>query len=122
MQAKKTEFMDRLKQARSNKRFSQNELTNLVSVHVTNISRYERGENGPTTDVLTKMANALDTTAEYLMSGSASEAADSNISYKKLLTLFKKVSALPGDKKKIAKEFLEAFVFKTDYRKGWFLK
>lgn len=26
----------------------------------------------------------------------------------------KKVSSLPGDKKKMVKEFLEAFVFKTD--------
>lgn len=105
---------DRLKQARSNKGLSQNELANLVGVHVTNISRYERGENRPTTDVLTKLANALDTTADYLMSGSTSEAADSNISDKELLTLFKKVSSLPGDKKKMVKEFLEAFVFKTD--------
>jgi hypothetical protein len=48
------------------------------------------------------------------MGGSTHEAADSNISDKELLTLFKKVSSLPPDRKKIAKEFLEAFVFKTD--------
>lgn len=63
------DFKDRLKQARANKNLSQNELANLISVHVTNISRYERGENRPTTDVLTKLANALDTTTDYLMSG-----------------------------------------------------
>ncbi len=108
------DFRDRLKQARATKNLSQNELATLVGVHVTNISRYERGENRPTTDVLTKLANALDTTADYLMSGSTSEAADSNISDKELLTLFKKVSSLPGDKKKVVKEFLEAFVFRTD--------
>jgi len=108
------DFKDRLKQARANKNLSQSELANLVGVHVTNISRYERGENRPTTEVLTKLANALDTTADYLMGGSTHEAADSNISDKELLSLFKKVSALPTEKKKIVKEFLEAFVFKTD--------
>ena len=108
------DFKERLKQARTTKKFSQNELANLVGVHVTNISRYERGENRPTTDVLTKLANALDTTADYLMSGSTHEAADSNISDKELLTLFQKVSSLPSNKKKIVKEFLEVFVFRSD--------
>jgi transcriptional regulator with XRE-family HTH domain len=108
------DFKDRLKQARATKNLSQNELAISVGVHVTNISRYERGENRPTTDVLTKLANALDTTADYLMSGSTTEAAGNNISDKELLTLFKKVNALPTDRKKIVKELLEAFVFRTD--------
>ena len=110
----KTDFKDRIKQARNNKGLSQNELANAIGVHVTNISRYERGENRPTTDVLTKLANALDTTADYLMSGSTHEAATNNISDKELLNLFKKISSLPTERKKIVKEFLEAFVFKTD--------
>jgi transcriptional regulator with XRE-family HTH domain len=110
----KTDFKDRLKQARGSKGLSQNELASTIGVHVTNISRYERGENRPTTDVLTKLANTLDVTADYLMNGSTSEAASNNISDKELLTLFKKVSSLPIERKKIVKEFLEAFVFRTD--------
>jgi transcriptional regulator with XRE-family HTH domain len=110
----KTDFKDRLKQARGNKGLSQNELANAIGVHVTNISRYERGENRPTTDVLTKLANALDTTSDFLMNGSTNEAADSNISDKELLSLFKKISGLPTERKKMVKEFLEAFVFKAD--------
>lgn len=107
-------FKDRLKQARSGKQLSQNELAKTVGVHVTNISRYERGENRPTTDVLSKLANALDTTTDYLMNGSTDEAADVNISDKELLSLFKRVSSLSSDRKKVVKEFLEAFVFKVD--------
>ena len=108
------EFKDRLKQARTAKKLSQNELAKLVDVHVTNISRYERGENKPTTEVLSKLANALDTTTDYLMSGSTSEVADNNISDKELLSLFKKVSGLSVGKKQMVKEFLEALVFKTE--------
>jgi len=108
------EFKDRLKQARTAKKLSQNELAKLVDVHVTNISRYERGENKPTTEVLSKLANALDTTTDYLTSGSTSEVADNNISDKELLSLFKKVSGLSVGKKQMVKEFLEALVFKTE--------
>jgi len=64
------EFKDRLKQARSAKGISQSKLADKVGVHVTNISRYERGENKPTSQVLTKLASALQVSTDYLMSGS----------------------------------------------------
>lgn len=108
------EFKDRLKQLRTDKKISQNELATNIGVHVTNISRYERGENKPTTEVLTKLANALDTTTDYLMSGSTDDVATSNLSDKELLSLFKKVSSLSTDRQKVIKELIEAFVFKAD--------
>ena len=108
------EFKDRLKQLRTQKKISQNELATNIGVHVTNISRYERGENKPTTEVLTKLANALDTTTDYLMNGSTDDVATSNLSDKELLSLFKKVSSLSTDRQKVIKELIEAFVFKAD--------
>ena len=108
------EFKDRLKQSRTAKGFSQAELSKMVEVHVTNISRYERGENKPTTEVLSKLANALDTTTDYLMNGSSDELANSNISDKELLSLFKRVNTLSAEKKKTVKDLLEAFIFKAD--------
>ena len=94
---KHMEFKDRLKEARTKKRLSQSELANTVGVHVTNISRYERGENKPTTQVLSKLADALDVTTDFLMSGSANEVAEGNISDKELLSLFKRVNTLSND-------------------------
>ena len=108
------EFKDRLKKSRIAKGFSQAKLSEIVDVHVTNISRYERGENNPTTEVLAKLANALDTTTDFLMNGSSDEIANDSISDKELLSLFKKVNSLSADKKKVIKELLEAFVFKAD--------
>ncbi len=108
------EFKDRLKELRANKKVSQNELASSIEVHVTNISRYERGENKPTTEVLTKLANALDTTTDYLMSGSTVDIANNNLSDKELLSLFKKVSNLSTERQKVIKELIEAFVFKAD--------
>ena len=110
------EFKDRLKEARTKKRLSQSELANTVGVHVTNISRYERGENKPTTQELSKLADALDVTTDFLMSGSANEVAEGNISDKELLSLFKRVNTLSNDKKKLVKEFLGAFVLQSDLK------
>lgn len=108
------EFKDRLKAARTKQNLSQSALAKKVNVHVTNISRYERGENRPTTEVLNRMAEALEVTSDYLMNGSTEDVAGETISDKELLNLFKKVNTLPGEKKKLVKEFLDAFLFKND--------
>lgn len=110
------EFKDRLKEERNRKKLSQNELANTVGVHVTNISRYERGENRPTTDVLKKLADALEVTTDYLMNGSPNDLAGESISDKELLSLFKRVNMLSNDKKKVVKEFLGAFVLQADLK------
>ena len=110
------EFKDRLKEERSKKQFSQNELAGIIEVHVTNISRYERGENKPTTEVLKKLADALDVTTDFLMYGSTNDLADGAISDKELLSLFKRVNSLSSDKKKMVKEFLGAFVLQTELK------
>jgi transcriptional regulator with XRE-family HTH domain len=107
-------FKDRLKQARIKKEVSQSELANTIGVHVTNISRYERGENMPTSEVLKKLANALDTTVDFLMSGSLNDLAAEGIADKELLSQFKRVEGLPKDKKKLVKEFLESFLITSE--------
>jgi transcriptional regulator with XRE-family HTH domain len=107
-------FKDRLKQARSSKGISQNELAIAVGVHVTNISRYERGENMPTSEVLKKLANALGTTVDFLMSGTLNDLATEGISDKELLSQFRRVEGLPKEKKKVVKELLESFLITSE--------
>jgi transcriptional regulator with XRE-family HTH domain len=108
------EFKERLKQLRTKKGISQNQLARDIGVHVTNISRYERGENRPTSDVLSKLANALDVTTDYLMDGSTDDKAQSTISDKELLSQFQRVEKLPSEKKAVVKELIDAFLLKTD--------
>ncbi len=108
------DFKDRIKKARINKGLSQSQLAKAIGVHVTNISRYERGENRPTSEVLTKLANELDVTADFLMDGSLDDKAHAAISDKELLSQFQRVASLSNEKKAIVKELLEAFLLKTD--------
>ena len=108
------DFKNRLKQTRTTKGISQSKLAKLVGVHVSNISRYERGENKPTSEVLTKLGDALGVSADFLMSGSMQEVASGAISDKELLEQFRKVELLPQEKKHLVKEFLDAFLIKVE--------
>lgn len=68
----------------------------------------------PAADVLGKIANALGVTADFLMSGTSNELANNTLNDKELIALFKRVEELPKDKKKIVKELIDAFLFKTE--------
>ena len=86
-------------------------------LYYTNIGRYERGEAVPSANVLNNLAQALDVTPDYLINGTLEDKAENTISDNELLMQFKKVEKLPGDKKKLVKEFLDAFLFKDNVQK-----
>lgn len=111
------ELQERLKQARNEKKISQQELAKLVGVHYTNIGRYERGEAVPSAHVLNKLAQSLDVTPDYLINGTLDDKADNSISDNELLIMFKKVEKLPAEKKRLVKEFLDSFLFKDNVQR-----
>ena len=71
----------------------------------------------PLANVLNNLAKALDVTPDYLINGTLEDKAENTISDNELLMQFKKVEKLPGDKKKLVKEFLDAFLFKDNVQK-----
>lgn len=106
-------FAERLKKARIDKALSQSELGKAVGVHYTQIGRYENKGSQPSADVLSKIADALDTSTDFLMFGSREELAG-GIGDKELVNQFKRITNLPDDKKMIVKELLDAFLFKNE--------
>jgi transcriptional regulator with XRE-family HTH domain len=107
---------DRLKNARKDKNLSQQELAKISDVHYSNIGRYERGDAKPSAEVLNRIAQALDTSPDYLINGTLQDKAESSISDTELLNQFRKVENLPEDKKRLVKEFLDAFLFKNQIK------
>lgn len=103
---------ERLKQLRKEKKLSQQELAKLSNVHYTNIGRYERGDAKPSVEVLSRIANALEVSPDYVLNGTLEEKAAGTISDSELLVQFKRVEQLPDEKKRLVKEFLDAFLFK----------
>ena len=66
--------------------------------------------------MLNRLADTLEVTLDFLMSGSTSEVAEGSITDKELLSLFKKVNQRSVEKKKLVKEFLGAFVLQADLK------
>lgn len=105
---------NRLSEVRKIKGLSQQELAKLAKVHFTNVSKYERDETIPSADVLNRIAKVLEVTNDFLLNGNLNDKARNTIKDDELLIQFKRVEQLPQDKKKLVKEFLDAFIFKAN--------
>jgi len=107
----------RLKEERSKKGLSQQKLAELTETHYSNIGRYERGDAKPSAEVLNRIAQVLEVSPDFLINGTLQDKADNSISDQELLNQFKKVEKFPQDKKKLVKEFLNAFIITTNLQK-----
>ena len=70
---------ERLKTARKDKKISQQALAELANVHYTNIGRYERGDAKPSFEVLSRLAQTLGISPDYLMNGTLQDKAQEHI-------------------------------------------
>jgi transcriptional regulator with XRE-family HTH domain len=104
------DFPERLKTLRLQKNLSQIELADLINVHHTHISRYERGETTPAVKALIALAKALNVSTDYLLEGVHKDAAIANLDDKELLKMFEETEKLPQDEKELVKKFLGAFL------------
>jgi len=103
---------ERLKKARANKEMSQSELAAAVGIHYTQIGRYENKGAQPAADVLSKIANVLEVSADFLMNGSADDMANAHLTDKELLNQFKQIEKLSDKDISVVKTLLDAFITK----------
>jgi transcriptional regulator with XRE-family HTH domain len=105
-------FNERLKKARLAKGLSKSDLAREIGVHYSQIGRYEEKGAQPSADVLGKLANALEVSSDFLMSGTSDDLANSSLTDKELLNQFKIIEKLPEQDKNVVKVFLDAFITK----------
>jgi transcriptional regulator with XRE-family HTH domain len=105
-------FAQRLKKTRVNKGLSQTELGNLAGIHYTQIGRYENKGAQPSADVLSKLANALGVSSDFLTNGSTDELAENTLNDKELLNQFKAIEKMPDNDKSVVKTLIDAFITK----------
>ena len=109
---KNTEFARRLKELRQKKNLSQTELGQLVGLHFTHISRYERGLSQATADKLKKLAEALGVTADYLIEGKINDVAKEKLGDRDLLHMFNEIERFQEEDKSCIKRLIDAFIAK----------
>lgn len=98
-------FGDRLAYARKQKKMRQSDLGKLVGTSGDIIGKYERGENMPSIEVATKMADALGVTLDYLVKDSEYEQIDSTT-----LKRLKDIEKLPSELKEKIYFFIDVTV------------
>jgi transcriptional regulator with XRE-family HTH domain len=109
-------FGERLKQIRLQKGLSQSELAEAVGVHYSHIGKYERNQSRPYVETLTKLAEALSISADFLLEGVEEDAVVADFEDAELLKMFKEAEKLPAQKKEAMKTFLGAFLFQEKFR------
>lgn len=105
-------FAHRLVDLRKQRQLSQTALGEQVGLHYTHISRYERGISRPSADTLTRLAEVLGVSTDYLMAGAPDAQARARVADRELLRQFQEVEQLAEEDKVLVKKFLGAFLTK----------
>ena len=100
-------FPDRLAQLRKERGLTQQALADLVSLHVIQIRRYERGTSQPTLDVIRRLAVALSVSADALVFEKDERGPDEDLRLK-----FEAVSAMTDEDKRVIASLIDAYVKK----------
>jgi transcriptional regulator with XRE-family HTH domain len=96
---------------------SQTDLAKLVEIHCTQIGRYEKKGAQPSADILSKLANSLGVSSDFLTNGTSDDLAESSLTDKELLNQFKEVEKLNQEDKHLDKTFIDAFLTKRQIQK-----
>ena len=107
-------FGDNLKKIRTEKNISQSELAEILGMHATHLSRYERNVSAPSIEILKKIADKLNVTTDMLIYGSTDDKAKTNIKDNELLGMFAKIQTLEKSELNCVKSLLKAYIFQKD--------
>jgi transcriptional regulator with XRE-family HTH domain len=112
MATQKVTLANRIQELRKQKGWSQTELAQKIGVSYTQMSRYEVKGVQPPANTLKKLADVLDTTVDYLVSGDKDEKVKASLKDAELLQQFKAVEQFTDDDKSVVKKLIDAFIVK----------
>lgn len=115
-------FGENLKSLRSARKLSQGDLAQLIHMHPTHISRYERNQASPTIEVVRKISEALSVSADQLIYGDSDQMAKEKIQDGELLNMFSKVQNLASDEVHCVKSLLDAYLIKSELHQKFNVK
>ena len=103
---------DRIKALRKEQKLTQSALAAKVDLSYIQIGRYEQQKSKPSSDVVRRLADALGTTADFLMNGDSQTVAATKVTDRELLDLFAAVEQLDTSDQAMVKTFIDALVTK----------
>jgi transcriptional regulator with XRE-family HTH domain len=108
---------ERILSLRKQKGMSQSDLAKLIGVSYAQVGRYETKGAQPPAEVLKKIADALNTTTDFLMYGSKDDKAKASLDDEELLLQFKEVNKMNDEDKSVIKKVLQAFITQSKLQK-----
>lgn len=89
---------------------SQTDLATKVHISYAQIGRYETKRTQPPAEVLKKIADTLDTSVDFLISGNSEEKAKAILKDSEVLRQFKAVDTLPDNDKTALLRIISVFI------------
>ena len=109
-EAERKAFGERLKALRKRKHWTQKELAAKISLQLSQLNKYEAGMHVPPADKLVDLAGLLDTTTDYLLTGSTSEAAP--LQNRKLLERLRVLESFTPEDQDTVIKLIDAMIVK----------
>lgn len=109
-QAFRKAFGARVKQLRKQRHWSQKELAAKVEIRFQLLNKYEGGQHIPSVELLIKLADALDTTVDYLLTGNPVE--ESPLANAPLFKRFKALEEMGEEDKETVIKVIDAIIAK----------
>lgn len=103
-------FWTRLKNLRKQKRWSQKELAATVEIRFQQLNKYESGLNLPPAEMLIKLADALGTNVDFLLTGNPAEQMPPGNT--RLYKRFRAVEDFDGDDQETVISLIDAMIAK----------
>lgn len=107
---------EKIRLLRTQRKFTQNKLGEMLGIDGKRISYYENGTHVPSTEVLIKLSEIFGVTMDYLVRDNAENLVINKISDLELLKMFERVDLMEPDDKIIIKGVIETFVLKYKYK------
>jgi transcriptional regulator with XRE-family HTH domain len=106
----KEKLADRIILLRKQAGLTQVDLANKIGVSKSQYIRYETKDVQPPANIMNKLADALGTSVDYLISGDKSEKAKASLKNSELIQRFKEVDSLPEDEQGVLIKIISAYV------------
>lgn len=108
--SQKNNLGTRILELRKAKGWSQTELAGKVGISYAQIGRYETKGAQPPAEVIKNIAEALDTSVDYLLNGSSSDKANATLQDAEVIRYLKEIETLPAEDKVALLRVISAFI------------
>jgi transcriptional regulator with XRE-family HTH domain len=111
-------FSGRLRKLRERRGLSQQELADMVGIHLSQLGRLERGVSTPSAETVLALAHALRATTDALLRGDHTGVQELAIGNVRLFERFRALETLDRDEQETAIKLIDALVAKQKVKQA----